>query len=186
MDQILHQLIESQCTTAITCENHAMSEPGPSLLASSRPSSQSKHRTLRSSVVPRSLWQISQAFVGWKHDEVRTEQPRSNPIQESYETFILSSGKSKNLQLDPTWGWHRWWIHACSTAAPFCFAWHAASEFMRSHRLPALHRCNAHCCKGCRARSFYCHPWSGQSTNLGKNRYARVTCRCQKVVLVKG
>ena len=69
---------------------------------------------------------------------------------------------------------------------PFVSLRTPASEFMRSHRRPALHRCNAHCCKGCRARSFYCHPWSGQSTNLNKSSYsdARVTCRCPKVAML--
>ena len=69
---------------------------------------------------------------------------------------------------------------------PFLWLHTPASEFMRSHRRPALHRCNAHCCKGCRARSFYCHPWSGQSTNLNKSSYsyARVRCRCLKVAMV--
>lgn len=191
-----------------------MSDPClTSLRASSRPSSQSRHRTLRSSVVPRSLWQISRAFVGWKHDELMTEQPRS---------IIQSRVDIKNwagifTTSGVIWHFHSWLRQKAKIIIPnyllppitrdifnstqlgddmvgedthvalqhpFVSLRTPASESMRSHRRPALHRCNAHCCKGCRARSFYCHPWSGQSTNLNKSSYARVTCRCPKVAML--
>lgn len=89
----------------------------------------------------------------------------------------------KHFQLDPTLGWQ--YAHV-ALQHPFLWLRTPASEFMRSHRRLALHRCNAHCCKGCRARSFYCHPWSGQSTNLNKSSYsyARVRCRCPKVAML--